>query len=80
MVAFENATIKTILVGFVTSIKTILVGFVTSIKTILIGFVTSINIIYKSNVFVNPNVDNLQKINKIDEIFVLTRMLIQTVL
>ena len=50
MVAFENATIKTILVGFVTSIK-----------TILIGFVTSINIIYKSNVFVNPNVDNLQK-------------------
>ena len=69
MVAFENATIKTILVGFVTSIKTILVGFVTSIN------------LYTSQTHLStPNIDNLQKINKIDEIFVLTRMLIQTVL
>lgn len=39
-------TIKTVLVGSVTSIKTILVGFVTSIKTVLIGSVTSINYLY----------------------------------
>ena len=52
MVAFENATIKTILVGFVTSIKTILVGFVTSIKTILVGFVTSM-LLYTKNSFLS---------------------------